>query len=139
MNNWNYKSAKVGNELPSMEIDSISEDTLSKYAEASGDYNPIHLDCNYAKKIGLDGVIAHGMLIMAYLGRTLTENIKQDNILEYGVKFSSMVNIGDNLLCTGYVDDIFKKNSKTLLKIKLGVKDQNGDKKLDGYTIVDIP
>ena len=59
------------------------------------------------------------MLIMAYLGRTLTENIKQDNILEYGVKFSSMVNIGDNLLCTGYVDDIFKKNSKTLLKIKL--------------------
>mgnify|MGYP001204672491 FL=1 len=139
MNNWNYKSAKVGNELPSMEIDSISEDTLSKYAEASGDYNPIHLDCNYAKKIGLDGVIAHGMLIMAYLGKTLTENIKQDNILEYGVKFSSMVNIGDNLLCTGYVDDIFKKNSKTLLKIKLGVKDQNGDKKLDGYTIVDIP
>ena len=139
MNNWNYKSAKVGNELPSMEIDSISEDTLSKYAEASGDYNPIHLDCNYAKKIGLGGVIAHGMLIMAYLGRTLTENIKQDNILEYGVKFSSMVNIGDNLLCTGYVDDIFKKNSKTLLKIKLGVKDQNGDKKLDGYTIVDIP
>ena len=71
--------------------------------------------------------------------RNLTENIKQDNILEYGVKFSSMVNIGDNLLCTGYVDDIFKKNSKTLLKIKLGVKDQNGDKKLDGYTIVDIP
>ena len=139
MNNWNYKSAKVGNELPSMEIDSISEDTLSKYAEASGDYNPIHLDYNYAKKIGLDDVIAHGMLIMAYLGRTLTENIKQDNILEYGVKFSSMVNIGDNLLCTGYVDDIFKKNSKTLLKIKLGVKDQNGDKKLDGYTIVDIP
>ena len=139
MNNWNYKSVKVGNELPSMEIDSISEDTLSKYAEASGDYNPIHLDYNYAKKIGLDDVIAHGMLIMAYLGRTLTENIKQDNILEYGVKFSSMVNIGDNLLCTGYVDDIFKKNSKTLLKIKLGVKDQNGDKKLDGYTIVDIP
>ena len=139
MNNWNYKSVKVGNELPSMEIDSISEDTLSKYAEASGDYNPIHLDCNYAKKIGLGGVIAHGMLIMAYLGRTLTENIKQDNILEYGVKFLSMVNIGDNLLCTGYVDDIFKKNSKTLLKIKLGVKDQNGDKKLDGYTIVDIP
>ncbi len=139
MNNWNYKSVKVGNELPSMEIDSISEDTLSKYAEASGDYNPIHLDCNYAKKIGLGGVIAHGMLIMAYLGRTLTENIKQDNILEYGVKFLSMVNIGDNLLCTGYVDDIMKKNSKTLLKIKLGVKDQNGDKKLDGYTIVDIP
>ena len=138
MNNWNYKSAKVGNELPSMKIDSISENTLSKYAEASGDYNPIHLDCNYAKKIKLDGVIAHGMLIMAYLGRTLTENIKQDNILEYGVKFSSMVNIGDNLICTGYVDDIMKKNSKTLLKIKLGVKDQNGDKKLDGYTIVDI-
>ena len=31
MNNWNYKSAKVGNELPSMKIDSISENTLSKY------------------------------------------------------------------------------------------------------------
>ena len=50
MNNWNYKSAKVCNELPIMKIDSISEITLSKYAEASGDYNPIHLDYNYAKK-----------------------------------------------------------------------------------------
>ena len=90
MNNWNYKSAKVGNELPSMKIDSISENTLSKYAEASGDYNPIHLDCNYAKKIKLDGVIAHGMLIMAYLGRTLTENIKQDNKIAF--LFSILMN-----------------------------------------------
>ncbi len=138
MNKWDYKSARVGNKLPSMEIESISQNCLSLYAKASGDHNPIHIDYDYAKQIGLDGIIAHGMLIMAYLGRTLTKNIEQNNILEYGVKFSSMVNIGDTLLCTGRVIDIQKNDSKELLKIQLKVENQYGDKKLDGYTIIDI-
>ena len=99
----------MGDKLPSVEIESISRNSLALYAKASGDHNPIHIDFDYAKEVGLDDVIAHGMLIMAYLGRTLTNSIDQNNILEYGVKFSSLINIGDSLLCTGCVTDIQKK------------------------------
>ena len=128
----------MGDKLPSVEIESISRNSLALYAKASGDHNPIHIDFDYAKEVGLDDVIAHGMLIMAYLGRTLTNSIDQNNILEYGVKFSSLINIGDSLLCTGCVTDIQKNDSKKLLKIELKVENQHRDKKLTGYTIINI-
>jgi len=139
MNKWDYKSAKVGDSLPSMKIKSISQNSLALYAKASGDRNPLHIDYNYAKKLGFDDTIAHGMLIMAYLGRTLTENIEQNNILEYGVRFSSIVNNGDVLLCTGIVSEIKKNNSQNVLKIDLKVTNQHGDKKIIGYTLVNMP
>ncbi|MBK0332109.1 MaoC family dehydratase N-terminal domain-containing protein [Brachybacterium sp. MASK1Z-5] len=42
----------------------ISRDTLARYAGASGDFNPIHYNDAFATKVGLPGVIAHGMLTM---------------------------------------------------------------------------
>ena len=132
------KNIKVGYGIPETDIGPFNQNDLVKYAKASGDFNPIHLDKEFAKTIGLDNVIVHGMLIMAYLGRTLTENIEQNNILEYGVKFSSIVNNGDVLLCTGIVSEIEKNNSKNVLKIDLKVTNQYGDKKITGYTLVNI-
>src|SRR5258708_8389248 len=40
---------------------------IAAYAEASGDHNPIHLDGDFAQKVGLPGVIAHGMLQMGLM------------------------------------------------------------------------
>ncbi|MCL6477558.1 MAG: MaoC family dehydratase N-terminal domain-containing protein, partial [Peptococcaceae bacterium] len=41
---------------------------LRQFAEASGDFNPVHIDVAYARRAGLDGVVAQGMLTMAQLG-----------------------------------------------------------------------
>ena len=84
----------------------ISRTNLALYAGASGDHNPLHIDTDYADQIGLPDVIAHGMLIMSYLGRVLTNNMNQNQILEYGVQFSSITNIGDVLCCSGIVKEI---------------------------------
>lgn len=54
----------AGDELPSREI-RITRDDLRRYAEASGDHNPIHLDDSAAEALGLPGVVAHGMLTSA--------------------------------------------------------------------------
>lgn len=54
----------AGDALPSREI-RITRDDLRRYAEASGDYNPIHLDDSAAQALGLPGVVAHGMLTSA--------------------------------------------------------------------------
>ena len=135
---WNYQFAKVGDRIPELMIKPISRKTLALYAGASGDHNPIHIDLDFAKQSGLPDVIAHGMLIMSYLGRALTDNIDQINIKEYGVQFSSMTNIGDILACNGLVTDLDKKDDKKLLKIDLNVSDQNNDNKLIGYSIVDV-
>lgn len=51
----------------------ITTRQLVMYAGASGDFNPIHYDQDYARSAGLGGVIAHGMLTMAIAGRCVTD------------------------------------------------------------------
>jgi len=51
----------------------INRDLLKRYADASGDQNPIHQDEAFAKSVGLPDVIAHGMLTMALVGKFVTD------------------------------------------------------------------
>lgn len=51
----------------------IDRELLKRYAEASGDRNPIHQDEAFAKSVGLPDVIAHGMLTMALVGKFVTD------------------------------------------------------------------
>lgn len=51
----------------------IDRDVLKRYADASGDQNPIHQDEAFAKSVGLPDVIAHGMLTMALVGKFVTD------------------------------------------------------------------
>ena len=136
MNKWDCKSAKVGENLPDLIVGPISRTNLALYAGASGDHNPLHIDTDYANQIGLPDVIAHGMLIMGYLGRVLTNNMNQNQVLEYGVQFSSITNIGDVLCCSGIVKEISGNKSNKILKLELNVKDQDNDTKLKGYSLI---
>ena len=136
MNKWDCISAKVGENLPDLIVGPISRTNLALYAGASGDHNPLHIDTDYANRIGLPDVIAHGMLIMGYLGRVLTNNMNQNQVLEYGVQFSSITNIGDVLCCSGIVKEISGNKSNKILKLELNVKDQDNDTKLKGYSLI---
>lgn len=138
MKKLNFKSAKVGDRLPNLIINSVSRKSLAIYSKASGDHNPIHINLDFAKQTGLNDVIAHGMLIMGYLGRVLTDNINQHNILEYGVRFLSVANIGDVLSCSGSVADIIKSDSQRKIRINLKVENQHNEKKITGYSIINI-
>lgn len=51
----------------------IDRELLKKYADASGDQNPIHQDEAFAKSVGLPDVIAHGMLTMALVGKFVSD------------------------------------------------------------------
>jgi acyl dehydratase len=60
-----------GDELPTLTV--TPDGGLTKrYAEASGDYNPIHTDPEFAQKVGLPGVILHGLWTMAQVARAHT-------------------------------------------------------------------
>ena len=135
---WDYKSAKIGDSLPELIIGPISRADLALYASASGDHNPLHIDTDYANQIGLPDVIAHGMLIMGYLGRVLTNSTNQNQILEYNVQFSSITNIGDKLTCSATVKKIYTNGSGKNLKLELSVKNQYDDLKLKGHSLIKI-
>ena len=138
MHSWNYDLAKAGEVLPTLTIEPISRASLALYAGASGDHNPIHIDTDYTNQIGYPDVIVHGMLIMGYLGRILTDNVNQSKILEYDVRFISVTNISDQLTCSGIVKTIREIDDKKEMELDLIVKNQFNDIKLNGYSLVQI-
>ena len=138
MYNWDYKSAKIGEFLPELKLEPVSRTNLALYAGASGDHNPLHIDTDYANEIGLPDVIAHGMLIMGYLGRLLTNNFSQGQIIEYSIQFSSITNIGDELTCSAKVVKTITNGTMKNLKLELNVTDQNDDLKLKGHSSIKI-
>jgi len=135
--NFNLDNASVGDKIPDLVIEPITRSTLALYAGASGDHNPIHIDLDLAKEAGMKDVFAHGMLIMAYLGRTVTNIVPQSNLKNFSVRFSSITNIGDILTCSGEVKKINKNNSKKTIVLDLMVSDEFGDIKISGMATIE--
>ncbi|GAA0795273.1 MaoC family dehydratase [Spirilliplanes yamanashiensis] len=75
----------------------VTRADLVRYAGASGDLNPIHWSDRVAAKVGLPGVIAHGMFTMALVGRAVTHWAgAPDAVVEYGVRFARPVVVPDD-------------------------------------------
>ena len=135
--NFNLNNASVGDKIPDLVIEPITRSTLALYAGASGDHNPIHIDLDFAKEAGMKDVFAHGMLIMAYLGKAVTNIVPQSNLKNFSVRFSSITNIGDILTCSGEVKKIEKNNSKKTIVLDLIVSDKFGDIKISGVASIE--
>ena len=122
----------IGQQLTPLVKPPITQEQLRRYSEASGDYNPIHLNEQAAQQVGLDGVIAHGMLSMAFLGQFVNlqiADIPGARIEQLKVRFLNMVRLGDTLTCQGVVK-IQKTNDdlSQSIAIECWAQNQNGDK-----------
>ncbi|WEG09694.1 MaoC/PaaZ C-terminal domain-containing protein [Microbacterium horticulturae] len=70
----------------------LTRESLVRYAGASGDFNPIHYRDDVAARVGLPGVLAHGMLTMGLSVETIVPWLGDTGrILEYGVRFTRPV------------------------------------------------
>jgi acyl dehydratase len=69
----------------------VTRADLVRYAEASGDHNPIHQDETVARSVGLPGVIAHGMFTMALAARAVATWTDGARVVELGCKFTHPV------------------------------------------------
>lgn len=123
-----FESVRVGETLPELRK-TVTVEQIRAYAEASGDRNPIHLDDVFARSVGLPGVIAHGMLTMAFAGQLVTDWLGDRRRLR-GLRgrFGGMVLPGDELRCTGTVTG--KDNERRCLTIEVRVETQKGEKVL---------
>lgn len=87
---------EVGTQLPPMKI-RITRARLVRYAGASTDFNPIHYSEYYAARIGLPGVIAHGMLTMGSALRVVTNWVGDPSrVISYAVRFTRPVVVPDD-------------------------------------------
>jgi acyl dehydratase len=76
----------------------FTADQIAAYAEASGDHNPIHLDEDFARSVGLPGIIAHGMLQMGILATVASEATGgAGRLRRLYCRFAGMVEPGDTV------------------------------------------
>ena len=81
---------EVGDELRKLQVTPDKYLTV-RYAGASGDYNPIHIDEEFAKQVGLPGRILHGLWTMAQVARAQTEHAGGPHALKrLSVQFRGM-------------------------------------------------
>ncbi len=128
----------MGYEIPETNIGPFNQNDLVKYAKASGDFNPIHLDKEFGKTIGLDNVIVHGMLIMAHLGKSIANSNSISFLKHFSVQFCSITKLEERLICKGEVSKIEKNNQKKIITLKLKVLNLSSEVKILGKTIFSI-
>ena len=76
----------------------FTREQIARYAEASGDRNPIHLDDDFARSVGLPSLIAHGMLQMGILATVAAEAAGgPEHLRRIAVRFAGMVVPGDTV------------------------------------------
>ena len=85
---------------------------------------------------GESDVFAHGMLNMAYLSRAVLGYAPQSHIRSYGVRFQSIVRVGESVTCTGKVAELFEKDGEKRARLELVATTSNGTVALAGEAVV---
>src|SRR5438309_9438943 len=96
----------------------VTDDLIRKFAEVSGDLNPIHLDEEFAKRTRFGRRIAHGMLSGAFISAVLGYEFRERKIvyLSQTMKFTAPTFIGDTITTTATVTNIREDKPVVILQ-----------------------
>ena len=134
-----FEDAKVGDELPSLVKGPIQQIQLTRYAGASGDFNPIHQDDEFAKAAGMGGVFAHGMLSMGFVAQVVTDWSGAGTVRKIGVRFAALVRLKDTVTCRGRVLGKSSKDDLNLVELEIWAENQRAEKVVTGKATVVLP
>ena len=118
----------------------ITQEKIKLYAEASGDFNPIHVDESFAAKTPLGGTIAHGMLSLAYVSEMMTSAFGQSWLSggKLRAKFKEPARPGDTLTVNCKVDCIERKDDVSYANCNFECRNQKGEMIVVGEAIVKV-
>ena len=133
---WTFEDVKEGTELPPFVVEKLTRTDLVRYAGASGDFNPIHQDDEFAKAAGMGGVFGHGMLTMGFVAQCVTDWSGAGSVKKIGVRFQGLVRLKDVITCKGRVLSKSSKNGTHLVELELSAENQKGEKVVTGKATV---
>ncbi len=97
----------------------ITEEAIQEFAKVSGDYNPLHMDEEYAKTTIFGGRIAHGALPASYISAILGNDLPGPGAIFAGLnlRFRRPVRIGDEVIARAEVSEMQPRGNRVTLKI----------------------
>lgn len=134
-----FEDVQVGDAMPKLVKPGVTHLQLVRYAGASGDFNPLHTDPKIGEMIGTGGIIAHGMLIMGFLGQFLSDYVGPAALRKFNVRFKGMTHLDDGITCTGTITEKYEAEGEKRIAGKIQAADQNGDVKATGTFVAALP
>ena len=139
--NQELKSSIIqqGDNLPSV-VKHVTQREINLYAEASGDFNPIHVDEAFAAQTPLGGTIAHGMLILAYVSEMMTVAFGKSWLStgKLSVRFKAPARPKDTITISGKVDSIEHKEDASYVNCSVEVRNQSGEAVITGEAVTKL-
>jgi len=130
-----FDKIEPGVDIPSL-VKHPTTQQLVMWAGASGDYNPIHYDTDFAISRGLRGVVMHGQLGTAFLCQMLSNWYgKRGSLKKLNVSYKGFNYPGDTLTCRGIVKDK-SMVGENLVTLDIWVENQRGEKTVVGMAII---
>lgn len=114
----------------------VTRDLLARFAAASYDSNPIHVDIDFAKASGYPDVFAHGMLIMARMVRLANDLAGGTRLRSVSTRFVSITRVGDAITSTARLARYEDGPMGRVAVVDLIAADQAGDIKLKGEATI---
>ena len=134
-----WEDVAEGDEIPPL-IRTTSTQDLVKYAGASRDFSEIHYDKDFALSVGLPGVILHGALKAAYLGKLVTDWIGEyGDLKKLGCQHRGMDMPGNTTICGGRVKSKSASGDEHLVDCEIWLEDARGQKTVPGWATVALP
>ena len=124
---------QIGDSLPEYFME-VTPESVYRYAEASGDYNPLHINEEFASSSQYGRTIAHGMLILGHLSDMLTTAFNENwiNNGRLKIRFRSPVFIPNKVQTYGTVTKVAKNTGSILITCAVGCRDENNAEVLKG-------
>ncbi len=139
-----FENVEMDMKLPSV-VRYVDQKLITRNAVASLDYNPIHVDPVWAKKVNLLGkgtTIAHGMCTLSFMTSVVTNWCYSSGgfVSWLEGKFIEPVRPGDAITCKGVVTEKHpRKKGKSFVVVELSAENQRGEKVAAGKARVILP
>jgi 3-hydroxybutyryl-CoA dehydratase len=135
----NFSELQVGASLPGFQK-LITQEEINLYAQASRDFNPIHIDMEFARKTAAGGTIAHGMLVLAYVSRMITDAFGKNWLTggRFNVRFKMTARPGDTLTIQGKIEKIQTETAETRVSCSVLCANQKEETVISGEAVVRI-
>jgi len=116
----------------------VSESDITKFAEVSGDFNPVHMDEEFARRTHFGSRIAHGMLTASFVSAMLANQLPGPGCIyvSQSLKFKAPVRIGDTVTTRVTVTNVRTSRKLVTLKTEVFVGDALV---LDGEALAHVP
>ena len=118
----------------------ITQEQIDRYASASGDFNPIHVDHEFAAEAQFGSTVAHGMLVAASISEMMTVAFGRQWLTNgrLKIRFRAPVFPGESVETTGEVKTIRERNGATEIVCAVAVNKADGDPAITGEAIIAI-